>query len=80
LMLVMDISDRKRSEQQVNRALAKARAYADQLQVLASLFVRIGALKNVQDLLQVVVDEGRQLIGAHQAAISVLEDGKWDSA
>ncbi|WP_422927884.1 PAS domain S-box protein [Singulisphaera sp. PoT] len=65
--VVADITDRKRSEE-------ATRLRAFQLQKLAEVANQINSAHDVNSVLRVVTEEARQLVGAHQAATSMVLD------
>lgn len=64
---VLDITERKRGEEAAARRSA-------QLQELAAISTRLNAAHDVPSVLGIITEEARKLIGAHQAATTVVLD------
>lgn len=64
---VLDITERKRAEEAAARRSA-------QLQELAAISTRLNAAHDVPSVLGIITEEARKLIGAHQAATTVMLD------
>ncbi|MBV8899664.1 MAG: PAS domain-containing protein [Verrucomicrobia bacterium] len=64
---VLDITERKRAEEAAARRSA-------QLQELAAISTRLNAAHDVPSVLGIITEEARKLIGAHQAATTVVLD------
>jgi PAS domain S-box-containing protein len=69
LGIVADITERKRSEQALQR-------YADQLRGLAAAGLAINARRDVREMLETISAHARALIGAHVAATTLTDGGQ----
>jgi PAS domain S-box-containing protein len=64
LGIVADITDRKRSEEALQR-------YAEQFRGLAAAAASIHSAREVEEMLSLITEQARHLIGAHQAVSSM---------
>jgi len=73
LGIVGDVTERKESEEALQR-------YAEQLRGLARAALAINALRDVGEMLDVITEHARLLIGAHQAVSSLTRGRNWQQA
>jgi PAS domain S-box-containing protein len=82
-----DISESKRIERErerlfkaEQRAVSRARHQADQLRGLMAASIAINGLLSVNEMLQLITQQARQVIGAHQAVSSLSVNDDWEQA
>jgi PAS domain S-box-containing protein len=73
LGIVGDMTERKESEEALQR-------YAEQLRGLARAALAINALRDVGEMLDVITEHARLLIGAHQAVTSLTRGRGWQQS
>ncbi|HEX6289954.1 MAG TPA: PAS domain-containing sensor histidine kinase [Herpetosiphonaceae bacterium] len=84
---VRDITVRKRAEEErtrlfeaEQRAVRKAQQQAQQLRGLTAASIAVNVALSVTDVLQLITEQSRQLIGAHQAVSSLTVNEDWAQA
>ena len=75
-----DISDRKAAEKQRERLLIQAQQHTTRLQKLAEATLAINSALSIEEVLQVITDQARSLIDAHQSVTSLTIDQNWSQA
>ena len=71
VMVFRDASERRRSENEIARLLAAERRYAQQLGQVAAASLTINVAGRLENVLRVVTEEARQIIGTHQSLLSM---------
>ncbi|MEX1019726.1 MAG: GAF domain-containing protein [Litorilinea sp.] len=77
LVSALDVTDQKRAEMETAAALERAKRNTVQLQRVNRLAQRVNIGNSTSTLLQQIVDEARQILGAHQAVMSLTVDQQW---
>jgi PAS domain S-box-containing protein len=72
-----DITDRRQAEEALQRAVVDALQHAAQLRGLSEAALSINSALSLEEVLQVTTDQGRAIIGAHQAVTSLTVDQNW---
>ena len=75
-----DISDRKAAEKQRERLLIQAQQHTTRLQKLAEATLAINSALSIEEVLQVITDQARSVIDAHQSVTSLTIDQNWSQA
>jgi PAS domain S-box-containing protein len=75
-----DITRQHEDAAERERLLARERRHRAQLQGLAEASLRIGQGVSPEAVLQVITEQARELIGAHQAVTSLTIDQDWSQA
>jgi PAS domain S-box-containing protein len=75
VVLVADVSQRKQAEEAVRAAKEAAERQSAQLQGLARAAVAVNAALSVEEALEVITDQAREIIGARQSVIRMTGDG-----
>lgn len=75
-----DLTDRKRTEEDLQAAKEEAERRSLQLQDLAQAALEINAAAAVEEALQIVTDRAREIVGAHQGITSLTLDRSWAQA
>ncbi|MBD2063470.1 ATP-binding protein [Funiculus sociatus GB2-A5] len=75
-----DISDRKAAEKQREQLLIQAQQHTTHLQKLAEATLAINSALSIEEVLQVITDQARSLIDAHQSVTSLTIDQNWSQA
>jgi PAS domain S-box-containing protein len=75
-----DITRQHEDAAERERLLARERRHLAQLQGLAEASLRIGQAASPEAVLQVITEQARELIGAHQAVISLVMGDDWSQA
>ncbi|HWQ32108.1 MAG TPA: PAS domain S-box protein [Blastocatellia bacterium] len=75
-----DITARKQVEAERERLLAHERSQAGALQKLAEASLAINSALALDDVLRLMTEAARELIGAHQAVTSLTVGGDWAQA
>ena len=82
VVLVADVSARKQAEEAVRAAKEAAERQSAQLQGLARAAVAVNATLSIEEALEVVTDQAREIIGARQSVIrmtGMTADGDADT-
>ncbi|TBR61138.1 histidine kinase [Westiellopsis prolifica IICB1] len=72
-----DITDRKRAEAERARLLEREQQQTRRLQKLAEASVTINSTLSLSERLQLITDQARNIIGAHQSVTSMTVDNYW---
>ncbi len=75
-----DITERKQAEVEREEILARSQQYASQLQGLTEAALAINAALSMEEVLQLITEQGRLIIGAHQAIASITLNQNWTQA
>ena len=70
--VTMDISERKRAEEERSRFLAEQQEHSERLQKIAEAALAINSTRSPDDLLHLVTEQARHIIGAHQSITSLV--------
>ena len=73
----IDISDRKQAEAEREEMLVRVQQYASQLRGLTEAALTINSALTVEEVIQVITERSRFLIGAHQSVTSMTLDRNW---
>jgi PAS domain S-box-containing protein len=76
----VDITERKQIEAERERSLAAEQRQVEQLQALATAAIDLSAVSSLNTKLQIITERARTIIGAHQAATSLVADQDWNQA
>ncbi len=71
-----DITERKRTEEALKEALGDAKRYASQLRGLTDAALVVNAAHSVDEMLQTITEQAREVIGAHLCVTSLTIDDK----
>jgi signal transduction histidine kinase/ActR/RegA family two-component response regulator len=71
---------RQQSEAQRLEMLVRERRYAEQLRGLTEAALAVNAVISIDQVLQVITEQARSIIGAHQAVTSIIKDNDWAHA
>jgi len=74
---VLDITRRKWAESALQMAIHSARQYAAQLRGLTSASLAINSTLSLDEMLQLITEQAREIIGTHQAITSLSIDENW---
>jgi PAS domain S-box-containing protein len=77
---VLDITEQKRAEQEREQLLSRERQYALQLHGLTEAALVMNSALSIEDVLRVITEQGRAIIGAHQSVTSMTIDQNWAQA
>lgn len=72
--MMRDVTERKQTEDALQRAMQDSQHYVAQLQGLMKSALAINSVNSLDEMLKVIAEQARTLINAHQAVISVLLD------
>ena len=78
--ITVDITDRKRVEEERAQVEARERQYRNRLQRLAEAFVAINSTLSLDETLQLITEQARDIIEAHQSVTSMSVDDNWAQA
>ncbi|GAX44668.1 multi-sensor signal transduction histidine kinase [Tolypothrix sp. NIES-4075] len=73
----IDISDRKIAEAEREEMLVRSQQYASQLRGLTEAALTINSALSIEEVLQVITERSRFIIGAHQSVTSMTIDNNW---
>ncbi|MBD0302889.1 MAG: PAS domain S-box protein, partial [Tolypothrix sp. T3-bin4] len=83
----IDISDayrqatqRKQAEAEREKMLVRVQQYADQLRGLTEAALAINSALSIEEVLKVITERSRFIIGAHQSVTSMTIDNNWAQA
>ncbi len=71
----VDITRRKQTEEEIARLLAEEQRHANKLQELNAASLAINAAAAADELLRLINEKARELIGARMSAVNLLPDG-----
>lgn len=77
---VMAHLELRRSSREAERRTAEAQRYAEQLQALARAALRITAAETMDATIRAIVEAAREIVGAHQAVVSLTRGPDWSQA
>jgi PAS domain S-box-containing protein len=75
-----DITEQKRDEETRNMLLMREQRRTQQLQGLTTASLVINSAQSLDEVLQVITEQARHIIGAHQAVTSQTVDQNWAQA
>ncbi len=78
--ITVDVTERKREEEERSRAEARERHYRNRLQRLAEAFLAINSTLSLDETLQLITEQAREIIEAHQSVTSMSVDDNWAQA
>jgi PAS domain S-box-containing protein len=78
--IVRDLTERKAADDAVSRAVIDTMHHAAQLRSLAGAALAINSALSVEGVLQVITEQARAIIGAHQSATRLTVDQNWAQA
>lgn len=73
LVLAQDVTERRKAEEERARYIA-------QLQAMGDVSLAITSMRSLHDVLKIVTEKAREVIGAHMAITGMTLDGNWDQA
>jgi PAS domain S-box-containing protein len=76
----VDITERRALEAERERLLREEQQYAERLVRLNAAAVEIGAAASSGEILRLINDKARELIGAHLSAVNLVPGGDWARA
>ncbi|MDZ8052634.1 MAG: ATP-binding protein [Aulosira sp. ZfuCHP01] len=77
IAIVLDITERKRNEAERARLLAREQQHTSRLQKLAEASLTINSVISLNERLQLITEQARDIIGAHQSVTSMTVDDDW---
>jgi PAS domain S-box-containing protein len=80
IAFVLDITEQKRAEQEREQLLSRERQYALQLHGLTEAALVMNSALSIEDVLRVITEQARAIIGAHQSVTSMTIDQNWAQA
>ncbi|BAZ27913.1 multi-sensor hybrid histidine kinase [Cylindrospermum sp. NIES-4074] len=78
--VLLDVSERKQAELELEHLLARKRHYVNQLQGLTTAALTINSAISVEQVLQVITDQAASIIGVHQSVASMTINQNWAQA
>jgi PAS domain S-box-containing protein len=69
-----DITQRRQNEEEISRLLAVEQANAERLRQVATVSLNVNATLSIPSILDVVTEQARLIVGAHQAVSSLAVD------
>lgn len=76
----IDINDRKQAEAECEQMLARSQQYASQLHGLTEAAMAINSELSIEEVIRVITEQARAIIGAHQSVTSMTIDSNWTQA
>ncbi|MBW4557841.1 MAG: PAS domain S-box protein [Trichormus sp. ATA11-4-KO1] len=73
----IDITDRKQAEAEREQMLARSQRYTRQLHGLTEAALAINSALTIEEVLRVITEQAREIIGAHQSVTSMTLDDDW---
>ncbi|MGH9851506.1 MAG: ATP-binding protein, partial [Blastocatellia bacterium] len=73
----VDITRRKQAEEEIARLLAEEQRHAHKLQELNAASLAINAAASADELVRLINEKARELIGARMSVVNLLHDGGW---
>lgn len=73
----VDINDRKQAEAEREQMLARSRQYASQLHGLTEAAMAINSELSIEEVIRVITEQARAIIGAHQSVTSMTLNQNW---
>ncbi|OUL20679.1 diguanylate cyclase [Nostoc sp. 106C] len=77
IAIVLDITERKRSEAERARLLLREQQQTTRLQKLTEASLSINSTLSLNERLRIITDQTRDIIGAHQSVTSMTVDDNW---
>ena len=77
---VLDITEQKRAEREREQLLSRERQYAKQLHGLTEAALVMNSVLSIEDVLGVITEQARAIIGVHQSVTSMTIDQNWAQA
>ncbi|OUL37245.1 diguanylate cyclase [Nostoc sp. T09] len=77
IAIVLDITERKRSEAERARLLLREQQQTTRLQKLTEASLSINSTLSLNERLRIITDQTRDIIGAHQSVTSMTVDDDW---
>jgi PAS domain S-box-containing protein len=78
--ITVDITHRKQTEQEREQLLERERQYSYQLRGLMAAALTINSALSIDDVLNVITEQAREIVGAHQCVTSMTIDQNWSQA
>ncbi|HEY9604808.1 MAG TPA: PAS domain S-box protein [Allocoleopsis sp.] len=78
--ITVDITHRKQIEQEREQLLTRERHYSQQLSGLTNAALAINSALSIEDVLHVITEQARAIIGTHQSVTSLTLDQNWSQA
>jgi len=76
----LNVTTRKRAEEEREQLLARERQYTSQLHGLTAAALAINSALSIEEVLQVITEQARSIIGAHQSVTSMTVNENWAQA
>ncbi len=73
----IDINDRKQAEAERELMLARSQQYAKQLHGLTEAALTINSALSIEEVIKIITEQARTIIGAHQSVTSMTIDHNW---
>lgn len=73
--ITIDVTDRKREEQQLARLLTEEKRHSSLLARVARASRSINAVLSMESIARILTEEARSIIGAREASVSIKTDG-----
>ena len=73
----IDITDRKQAEAEREQMLMRSRQYVSQLHGLTQAALTINSTLSIEEVLRLITEQARGIIGAHQSVTSTTIDHNW---
>ncbi len=73
----IDINDRKQAEAERELMLARSQQYANQLHGLTEAALTINSALSIEEVIRIITEQARAIIGAHQSVTSMTIDQNW---
>ncbi|YAF98727.1 MAG: ATP-binding protein [Nodularia sp. CChRGM 3473] len=77
LSQVLDVTRRKQAEAEREQMLARSQRYTRQLHGLTEAALAINSALTIEEVLRVITEQAREIIGAHQSVTSMTLDDDW---
>jgi PAS domain S-box-containing protein len=78
--LVDEIAEHRRAEEALGQALAQLRRHMGQLRGLMEAALAMNSARSVEEVLAVITNQARLIIGAHLSAMTLVSNGNWAQA
>ena len=75
-----DITERKQAEVEREQMLLKLQQYTNQLQGLTDAALAVNAAISIEEILQLINQEARSIISAHQSVTTLTNDQDWSNS
>jgi signal transduction histidine kinase/CheY-like chemotaxis protein len=77
---VRERKEREEAQRERERLLERERHLAQRLRGMTEASLAIASALSLEDVLQLITDQAREVVGAHQARTTLLIGGDWDRA